>query len=403
MNKIITESFDNLQCRECGDVFQDCSSLEDHRKFQHNSFTCNFCSSEKFSLTNFEYHLQKHGGFKFFTCILCQAVFSILEDLNNHLPMHLDNSSVDLINSPDDDTTSVSHEMVEVKINDENVETKKKRGRPKKIVTKGQETEKKYKCSQCPYTSKNASNLKKHLKTHTGFKPYECALCGKVYAEKYDLRIHLQLKHTKPEKKETCSFCGKTFNFMVRLQSHIRAIHRPREKISCFICGKLYSTRGGLYFHLKTHNKDPETYKCDECNKSFEKQHYLQRHNRQVHTAARFFCKWEGCIFRTVSRSVLVDHQRTHTGEKPFLCATCNRAFATKASLTSHISQRHRPPTLQCNFCDKIFKVAATLRCHVSRIHMERKIICKICNKKYATKGDLTRHTKDSHANVKKS
>lgn len=52
-----------------------------------------------------------------------------------------------------------------------------------------------YVCAICHYASRNQQNLAKHIRTHTGEKPYKCTFCSYSAADKGNLNKHLKTHH----------------------------------------------------------------------------------------------------------------------------------------------------------------------------------------------------------------
>ncbi|XP_055081359.1 zinc finger and BTB domain-containing protein 8B [Periophthalmus magnuspinnatus] len=67
-----------------------------------------------------------------------------------------------------------------------------------------------HKCPFCPYTSKQKGILKRHIRSHTGERPFPCPLCGKRFTRQEHLRNHAFTVH-KDCWPVPCKSCRRTF------------------------------------------------------------------------------------------------------------------------------------------------------------------------------------------------
>lgn len=77
-----------------------------------------------------------------------------------------------------------------------------------------------YACQYCKAVFAQSIELTRHVRTHTGDKPYVCRECGKGHSQASGLTVHLQTFHSKNTHTHTTA--GKWVSLARALRSNVR-------------------------------------------------------------------------------------------------------------------------------------------------------------------------------------
>ncbi|XP_011049984.1 PREDICTED: zinc finger protein 665-like [Acromyrmex echinatior] len=135
-------------------------------------------------------------------------------------------------------------------------------------------------CGVCGKTCRNSHSLYTHQK-HAHYKAkYECPLCHRRLVTQQNLDQHLLTQHERKE-KSVCEQCGKTFFENYDLRKHMR-IHTGDKPYNCTVCGRAFARHSSLSQHLLLHTGE-RIYACDVCGKTFAQKAGLICH-RKIHS-----------------------------------------------------------------------------------------------------------------------
>lgn len=149
-------------------------------------------------------------------------------------------------------------------------------------------------------------------------KHYQCDSCGKILKGGYYSFLHHQKLACGKEEKELeelknlpCDICGSTFKTKHQIHCHKKAVHLDAPEV-CDICGNVYKNQLALRAHKKRHDEKNRKYACNDCGRSF------------------------------FNSSLLKQHIRIHTKEKPFKCPMCIYTSACKENISKHTLSVHK-------------------------------------------------------------
>ncbi|XP_026088927.1 zinc finger protein Xfin [Carassius auratus] len=160
-----------------------------------------------------------------------------------------------------------------------------------------------YDCPVCLKRFGAPSKLKRHCLIHTNQRPFQCSLCSRAFRERYHLNIHIKT-HTNPVKRRTPSLQSYKDNCSQTSKSRLKPF--PKNRTTQNDTSSTHKQKAAATDVIKTNSGATKGHWCPICFKCFKAPSKLKRH-------------------------ILI-----HTGEKPFKCSVCPKAFREKSHLKVH-------------------------------------------------------------------
>ena len=424
------------KCEDCGKTFRwkKDAVLCKHssRKIEPDKHRCYVCGEDFLNKGCLRVHLRLVHDLpetQKFPCLICDEMFSQIQELRDHLPLHSVESNQSLkckfCDRDFNDPSGLRKHLLRHKNKNHSCEICGKDA----MNISSCRRHKKFHCQQiachvCGRVMSSACKLKEHMNVHTGDKPIECDVCHKKLPSSSALKNHKTRMHNKNNGGNKCFICGKLFKTPFARNTHHFVKHTEEERrqhnvivkmFTCHICGKTLRTEYKTS-HLNKHKSKSEIlHVCEICGKGFIRRSLLTEHMMEhkdeqgdlcltevkkeiLETSLQFEKEYElkhacdicGKKFRFVSS--LAYHKKVHNTDKPHRCDVCGKGFKFEHRLRQHERKHFGDEPFSCEICGKKFQRYILLQSHMSTHSSIKAFTCPTCGTGFKYQRNMIRH-----------
>ena len=171
----------------------------------------------------------------------------------------------------------------------------------------------------------------------------KCKLCNQICKKGNTSTKHMckeEIKNSN-DANHFCNLCEKYYKTKSSFSNHsCRPLQVIKKNKTCEICKKTFKTKEHLRQHQRSHSGE-KPFLCVSCGKGFTQQGNLIKHMR-IHAGTRMFL-CEVCSRPFMTKGALTEHSRTHSDEKQYKCEICQKSFRHKHGLDNHRRKRKYP------------------------------------------------------------
>ena len=280
-------SQNSYSCHECKKCFSTANGWSIHMNIHSDKYKCSVCGKRCYSRQSLTGHRRTHSGEKPFGCSVCGKRFTMVAQLTVHNRIHSG-----------------------VKV---------------------------YKCSLCDKAFNVSSSLTVHMRVHTGEKPFKCPLCDKSFRQSCNLQSHKRHAHSN-SRQLSCPYCGKQFVTVTDVERHVR-VHTGVKPFWCRHCSETFKSHHQLKVHLLKSHNEGTWFTCHICRKKFSLNGHLKQHMQRHEGVKPYVC--DECPKRFCTANELKMHQPVHSDYREFSCFFCDARFKRKRDVNRHCSAVH--------------------------------------------------------------
>lgn len=217
-------------------------------------------------------------------------------------------------------------------------------------------------CLICLATFTSRNNMKRHIRLHTGVKPYSCHQCSESFSRNDDYKRHI-LRHG--FHKFRCVVCNAEFSERNIIKTHMLKQHGCTTFMICQQCGECFDDAHAFQLHKKTHSE-------------------LQHHQCSL------------CYFTSANTLMHNKHMLTHRKPpKKYFCTHCEISFTDPFTYTIHLEKYKEDQLMtsyECCFCDTKLPNFDDFKSHEQLHVLPKQYACSVCSKQFPYPSYLRDH-----------